>query len=180
MIKKILIKNTGFSLVETLFAIAILMIALVGPMTLAWSSLSASNDQRNEVTAGYLAQESLEQVKNMQNRGVLQGHSFTSFLGDCAGEQECDIRPVDGDIVACSGANGFCPIYRVTRASDSWYTSNGRENSDRTVVPTGFKRKTVIAKQDLKDNEYKVTVTVGWQNRGLSRELTITELLYDY
>ena len=47
----------GFSLIETMVAIAILLIAIVGPMTLASNSLVASAIAKDQFIASFLAQE---------------------------------------------------------------------------------------------------------------------------
>ncbi len=175
-------KKAGFSLVETLFAIAILMIALVGPLTLSWSALSASNDQRNEVVGSYLAQESIEYIKNQRDVGVVQTPArdfdavLTGALSACAGGNPCDPEPITGAVVSCAATG--CPIYRVTNTIDgsSWYTSNGTLSASQTKIDSGFTRKTVITSGHAA--ERFVTVTVSWKNHAISRSMSISEVLY--
>lgn len=188
----------GFSLVETLFAIAILMIALVGPMTLAWSSLSSANDQRNEVTAAYLAQESIEYAKNIWSRNSVQqieyatstrAKSWLNGLDNCRPDKDnskCDIRPnSETDIVKectdTSCRNGF-PIFKVTYSNgSSIYTSDSGSNNTRESTP--FKRETVVTvtKRRYGDpEEAMVTTTVTWKNHAIPRTLTVSSVLYNY
>lgn len=50
----------GFSMVESLVAIAVLLIAIVGPLTIAINSIQYSNIAKDKLQATYLAQEQLE------------------------------------------------------------------------------------------------------------------------
>jgi len=58
-------KNAGFTLVETLVAIAILMIAIAGPLTVAEKGLSAAIYARDKLIGSYLAQDGMEAIKNI-------------------------------------------------------------------------------------------------------------------
>jgi prepilin-type N-terminal cleavage/methylation domain-containing protein len=70
--KKIFIKkNTGFTLLETLIAIAILTIALGAAFSVAQKSLSASYTAKNQTTAFFLASEGLELVRNIRDNVAL-------------------------------------------------------------------------------------------------------------
>ena len=53
-------KQKGFSLVETLVAISILLIVIVGPMTISMSTAKSSSFASEQVQAFFLAQEGLE------------------------------------------------------------------------------------------------------------------------
>ena len=64
----------GFTIIETLIAITILMIAIVGPLTASNRAYTASLDARNESIASFLAQEELEMVSNVKD-------SQSTFIG---------------------------------------------------------------------------------------------------
>ncbi len=67
MNKIINIKNKkGFTIIETLVAITILMIAVAGPLTIAQKGLTASVYARDQVTASFLAQELMEYNKSQK------------------------------------------------------------------------------------------------------------------
>jgi Tfp pilus assembly protein PilV len=57
---KSLKNNSGFTIVETLVAITILMIAIAGPLTIAQKGLTASTYARDQMIASFLAQDGLE------------------------------------------------------------------------------------------------------------------------
>ncbi len=56
--------SSGFTIIETLVAITILMIAIAGPITIAKKGLNASLYARDQVTASFLAQDMMESIKN--------------------------------------------------------------------------------------------------------------------
>ena len=69
--QKELATRSGFTLVETLVAIAILMIAIAGPLTVAEKGLSAAIYARNQLMASYLAQDAMESIKNVVDSNEL-------------------------------------------------------------------------------------------------------------
>ena len=79
MINNINIK--GFTLVETLVAISILMIAIVGPMTIAQNGLSSSIYAREQFIAQFLAQDALEYVRNVRDNNTNLSYGKIPNLG---------------------------------------------------------------------------------------------------
>lgn len=70
---KILKQNNGFTLVEALVAISILMIAIASPMTLAQKGLSTATQSKDQMIAAFLAQDAIEAVKNIRDQIALRG-----------------------------------------------------------------------------------------------------------
>ncbi len=62
----------GFTLVETMVAISILLIAVVGPMSTIGGSLSQIRTARDQVIAVNLAQEGIEVVRQIRDSNLLQ------------------------------------------------------------------------------------------------------------
>ncbi len=61
----------GFTIIETLVAITILMISIAGPLTIAQKSLMAAIYAKDQVTASYLAQDLMEDIKNNRDNYIL-------------------------------------------------------------------------------------------------------------
>jgi prepilin-type N-terminal cleavage/methylation domain-containing protein len=64
-------KNGGYSLVEVLVAISILLLATVGPMTIAVKGIQSSYYARQQATALFLAQEGVEMVVASRNEALI-------------------------------------------------------------------------------------------------------------
>ena len=60
----------GFTIIETLVAITVLMIAIAGPLVVASKGLNAALYARDQVIASGLAQESMEYIKSIKNTNV--------------------------------------------------------------------------------------------------------------
>jgi prepilin-type N-terminal cleavage/methylation domain-containing protein len=62
--------SKGFTLVETLVAITILMIAIAGPLTVANKGYTASIDAKKQAVAMNLAQEGLEYLNHLKDNRI--------------------------------------------------------------------------------------------------------------
>jgi len=163
MKKFFLKKEKGFTLIETLVAITILLIAIVGPMEIASKGLFSAFYARDEITAYYLAQEGLEYVRNGRDTVFLENNAngtsedWLSGLSACEVASETDdgcyidvplyLDQVDGSIDSViTECSGECPVllfnetngsYSYTSGDDSKFTRTikiSREGADEAVV----------------------------------------------
>ena len=74
-------KKSGFTLIEALVAIGILMVAIAGPMTLTQKSLSTATESKNQMIAGELVQDAMESVKNIRDTIAIRNTSGDWLLG---------------------------------------------------------------------------------------------------
>jgi Tfp pilus assembly protein PilV len=175
-------KNKGFSLLETLLAIAILMIAVVGPMSLAWAALATANDEKNETIAAYLAQEAIEYVKNVRDTNTLGGVNSWLYIGPGATfdntcgtsvSTACGIDVNDRKIAACSALNSQSPCtLKINNFGVYGYVTGNNSIFTRRV--------SVSLVKGGHNDERLITVTVSWKNRTLNRDLTVTNVMYNY
>lgn len=103
----------GFTIIETLVAITILMIAIAGPLVVASKGLFSADLSKNQMTASYLAQESMEVIKNLRTVNIYQNLSWLSGMSSCTRTNPCDASALDTAgpyITTCSGGNP-CPLY---------------------------------------------------------------------
>lgn len=83
--------KSGFTLIESLVAITILVMAVTGPLTLASKGLTYASYAKDEITAFYLAREAVDAVRNIRDANIkdkaenpTENISWISSTGDTA------------------------------------------------------------------------------------------------
>ncbi|MFA7193508.1 MAG: prepilin-type N-terminal cleavage/methylation domain-containing protein [Candidatus Paceibacterota bacterium] len=66
-------RDRGFTILETLVAIFILVLSITGPMVFAQSGLRTAFLARDQITSFFLAQDAVETIKNMRDNNALNG-----------------------------------------------------------------------------------------------------------
>jgi len=188
-----MVKNTeGYSLVETLVAIAILLLALVGPMTIAAKGIQSSIYVREQTIAISLAQEGIEAFVAARNDATLEAFSnddlTTSWdwttdgrIDSCRDADGCNIQYVDADpidsAVACTGANGAgCELY-----FDDSSSVRARYTFDTDGERTPYSRAIRVSDSPA-GNGLRIESTVYWGTQLLSgqvQSLTLTTEIYN-
>jgi prepilin-type N-terminal cleavage/methylation domain-containing protein len=72
----------GFTILETLVAISILVLALTAPLAIVSQALRSSYYARDQVTAYYLAQEAIEFLRNKRDNAGLQASASAETWTD--------------------------------------------------------------------------------------------------
>lgn len=158
----------GFTLVETLVAIAILMIAIVGPFYSVQQAITASYISRDQLIASSLAQEGVEYVYFLRNNNYLAGNSWLTGMNSCTGTYGCAVDPTQNTVTACT-AGGCAPLKLSTTGL---YTQSGN------YPVTRFTRTVKI--QTVSATEVHVTVTVTWLTEHNNYTVSINEELYNW
>lgn len=122
----------GYSLVEVLVAITVLLIALVGPLTIAHSGLKRANESKVNTLAVFLAQEGIEALVKLREDDALDASTYSDIgevwnnmttiaaLCPVGGADRCGVQIAeDGSVTTssfyrCSGSN--CVIDEHTGA----------------------------------------------------------------
>jgi type II secretory pathway pseudopilin PulG len=73
--------SKGFTLIEALVAISILMVAIASPMTLAQKGLSTATLSKDQMIASFLAQDAIESVRNIRDQIAVSDVSPADWLG---------------------------------------------------------------------------------------------------
>ncbi len=77
-------RSSGFTLIEALVAIAILTISVAGPLVTASRAIVAAQNTSNQLTATYLAQEGIEDVRAMRDDAYLYEYSLPGNSGNAS------------------------------------------------------------------------------------------------
>lgn len=168
----------AFTLVETLLAVTILVISMSGPLTIAAKSLNSALFAKDQITAFYLAQESVEYLRNVRDINALNGRSsadpssanyWLTGISHCINVQ-CTVQPTGASIasaiVACGGE---CAPLKYDSATGFYGYSSGEESQ--------FTRYVTLEK--VTDNEYSIISTVSWHGL-VSSQFVVRENIFNW
>ena len=166
---------SGFTLVETLVALSILLIAVVAPISRIEDSLHKMYYVRDEAVAVNLAQEGIDIVRQIRDTNMINNVSWTQNLAD--GTYTVDIYKFittpaspSGYLIPCAG----CDQKVYLDSSASLY----RQGAGTTA--TQFSRNIIISSAGLQPYERMLTSTVSWKTGGTNGSIVIKEYLYDW
>lgn len=165
-------QNNGFTIIETLVAIAILMIAIAGPLTIVHKGLLAAVYAHDQVTASYLAQDAMEFVKNVRDSNLLNSRTWLDKLSQCTKDNYCSVNTLTGNPNAMAGTPEAAGIMHCS-SSCLLYNSSSGYSPDNTGTPTQFSRYFYI--QPASNNggeEAKIVVLVIWKNGTVENAVT--------
>jgi len=178
--------QAGFSLVETLVAITILLIVIVGPMTISSSTAKSTSFSSEQVTAFFLAQEGAELVQKARD------DLLVPYFADNTQTPWATFSNTSGTLQRCYAASGCgleintnttgtlitpiscatitnCQLYRndSTGAVRSRFTHTANGN---TLTP--FTRKITLTR--INSDEVSVVSTVTWRTGSLRAEQQVS------
>lgn len=166
----------GFTLVETLIAITILMIAIVGPYYSIQQAIMASYAARDQLIASSLAQEGVEYVYFLRDNNYLSGQGWLTGLDNCRTDSPynhaygCTVDPTQNTLATCGAAN--CATTPLKLSDTGLYTQNGNYPATR------FYRSVKV--QNLSATQTKVTVIVVWSTEHQNYTVSVEENLYNW
>ena len=162
-------QQKGFTLIETLVAITIILTAIAGPLTIASQGLRAARISRDRIVAIYLAQEAIEYIRTVRDSNVLRDETnWLEGLDACMG-QNCTIDVPAGNVAICDG--GDCDalhyddnigLYGYTSGDDSIYTRSIRIN------------------ELVSGREAALNVRVTWRDGLANRDVTVNENIFNW
>lgn len=198
-------KKSGFTLIEALVAISILMIAIASPMLLAQKSLSTATLSKDQMTATFLAQDAIEAVKNIRDQ-IAINENAQDVYGDwlennllnpciCKDENSCNFDNKE--------ALTFCII---DTTKDKWtsdsietgvlnstdksgklkitYKDNGEHFEKYDYSGPDFSKFTryinIRKTNELNGNEAIVSVRVFWESTSGQQKIELQDFIYNY
>jgi Tfp pilus assembly protein PilV len=171
-------KEKGYSLIEVLVAIGLLMFAIVGPMTIAMKSAQSALYARHQNTAFFLAQEGISIINAIRNDSALVSYntqgadSWTwmdgASLAPCRASYGCTIDAVDAtflnNVTSCESPENCTLSYDENAVRGVYKVGSGE------VTP--FRR--IITLEEITPDEVLVTSKVEWEARVLGGKQTVT------
>ncbi len=160
----------GFTLVETLVAISILMLAVTGPLYFSSESLKAATYSRDQITAFYLAQDAFEQIRKIRDDNLSGSGSWNDGLTQC------------GSGCRVNTNSNFYNVDSTITDDYLYINSNGVYSQNPSGgTKTAFERVVKIEPNDGTGwgdaTEMKITVIISWKSGTISRNFTAYEFL---
>ncbi len=163
----------GFTLVETLVALSIFTISIIGLISATAGGINNVTYSKNKIAAMALAGEGVELVRNIRDTDAIGSTTgwadFTSQMNACSSSVGCAIDAEALTVSACT--SGGCPALRkyINASSASYF---GYQGSDTTP----FVR--TIKVSSVSPDEVLVTSTVSWlQGAGTKSVSTVEHLM---
>lgn len=184
-------KNKGFTIIETLVAISLLLLAITGPMVFAQTGLRAAFQSRDQITAFHLAHDAIEFIKNRRDHLILEkdSESWLDAFDGCESESNSREGGCTLDTTTARGDVRECDFNGALATGCLGENPNGQQDShlkidadDGGVI--GFDgsansifSRTVYVDEGADPQEARVTVIVRWrshENLGV-REIQVVE-----
>ncbi len=201
--KKFNFKN-GFTIVEMLVAISILLIGVLGPLGVASRGISDGIYAKNQIAATYLAQEAMEVFINTRNTNLILEHQWLTGIDSDSGNSDdpyvdcipnvsetrfCYVDAFDIDLVQDSASPGLIDDAVATSEPPSQnqfqlqfcdsvgrYELKNKNCSGEWQGPI-FTRWAEVTNR-VPSQEIEVKVTVQWNNKNVSKELVLSQNLF--
>lgn len=168
--------NRGFTIIESLVAIAILLVAISGSGSAIQTGISSYIFSKDQIIAFYLAQEGFEEIRNIRDTNVLNGRNWLSGLAQSSSDpcwfgNACKVEPVVSSGATSCGWPDNCPVLRQDTAT-GFFGYNGSWSA------TVFKRE--IALEQINEHEVAISVTVYWSKGIVNRQFKARENILNW
>lgn len=169
-------RTRGFTIIESLVAIGIMVAIIIGAMSAVQHGLSSYLFSKDEITAFYMAQEAFEKVRNMRDENGIKSRNWLFGLAQtasdpCAFGKACMVSPAESAGATLCGSPGSCPPLRED-------TTTGFYGYNAAWPVSPFTRE--ITFSPVSSTEVAVTVTVTWSKGGSTRSFKARENLLDW
>jgi len=144
-------KKRGFTLIETIVAIAVLALAITGPLLLVSRGIESSNFARDQITAAFLAQDAMEYILAKRDYNKSEGLDWLDGIDGIGSiDTTTSLSDPDTDI----GAR----LLKYDPAIGYNFSSGTDTRFDQEVAVT-----------NINDNEARISVRIKWQSGILQR-----------
>ncbi len=162
-------KNQGFSIIEVMVCVTIILVTFTSIYTLINDSMVFHDLAYSKLIASHLAQEGIEIVRNIRDNNYLQNKSWNDGLND--GNYQVQYNSLK--LIECTDCTNNLQINSL-----GLYNYGNDNSKDIENKTTRYNR--VISIDKVSDKEIRVTSIVKWSNRGITFDIQVEDHLYDW
>jgi len=175
------LEQKGFTIVEALIAVTVLLLGVTGALTAASQGIMSSTYSKEDVIAFNLAQEAIEMIRSMRDQNGINGTNWLTGIansGDpCELGSSCTVDVNDSSGIFLHRCDGSCPVVKQDSSTGAYGYNPAWTNSPYT--------RTVNVSRGVGDGlnpsqEVSVKVTVSWSHGLVSRSFTAQENLFNW
>jgi len=151
----------GFTIFESLIAIFVLLVGILGAMTLILNVVNLIGLSSSQLTAAYLAQEGVEIVRNIRDTNWLSSNSFDFNLSNGAYE----VQYSDSSLTIAGS-----PRFLKINAAGYYNYIGGTDTKFTRTITLSYPAAYIL----------NVKVDVNWQEKGKSNNFSAQANLYNF
>ncbi len=190
--KKITLRQSGFTLLEMIFALGFLMMTIAAILALTVANIAGEAESENQVIANNLARESIEVVRNIRDGNWLAKVPFDNApiaVGTDKSRTIFDPAANSWTIDTPAQASASFELYR---SADGIYSYNNTNNTKtmfsrhifiyyicRAPV-SGAEAITYPCNFGFSAVGLRVRAVVSWNEQGRRRQVMLEDFLYDW
>ena len=162
----------AFTLVETLVAVMILSIAVVGPMFSSAQNIKLASFSQNQLVAFYLGQEAIEYVRNVRDTNLISpSGDWLNGVTVCKEATGCYIDVKNNTVTVCGTS---CPKLDFNGVNYTYKSGGADGNSifTRTVKIDGTVR--------VGGDEAKISVFVNWKDKDIPKTMNLQDNIFNW
>ncbi|MFY9462277.1 MAG: prepilin-type N-terminal cleavage/methylation domain-containing protein [Candidatus Sungiibacteriota bacterium] len=166
--------NAGFTLLETIVALTVIVAAMAGPISLTTRGIFSAKFAKNKLVAVNLAQEGLEIIRQCRDNSVLLNWPG-GYASIGTGEWQADVL---------GNTLNSCPLSPFTGAALSRDEGTGLYNYSTGAASLFTRKITTQINFDCGgtagSDRFCVTSRITWSEGGIDRVMTLQETLYNW
>lgn len=170
----------GFTLIETLVAITVIVMAITGSYAAAQNGVVTEIFTKDQVVATFLAQEGVEQIRNQIDNNGLSGASWLDGITTGA-SAPCATGPCKVDITTSPQISTCLPVTEngVTKCSEYLKQDPNSKIYQYSQGNTTRYRRTITITQ-VSPNEITVESRLDWSKGSVARSFSAKENLMNW
>lgn len=167
--------NSGQVMIESLIAISLGMVGLLGILALVSRSLYLQNDLQQQFSANYLAAEGIELVRSLIDENYKKDLDGDYLAGDPWGEARVRFSSDSSYEVSYEGEPSRSLILGSLRQLSE---KNGLYGYFEDGSETPYQRKIEVIKSD--DVSIQIISTVSWISRDEEKSVSLEDVFYNW